>query len=170
MDAVKLKKELSCACPALELLEQEPMARHTSFRIGGAVKLMARVKSEAEFAAALKIAAQNGVNPFVLGNGTNVLAGDGELDEFVILTVGGLDTLGLTGEAEITCGAGVPLSRLAVFAMEHSLTGLEFAHGIPGTLGGGMAMNAVLPSSILILLVSPRAMPLKNTWLPMRMM
>ena len=59
MDAVKLKKELSCACPALELLEQEPMARHTSFRIGGAVKLMARVKSEAEFAAALKIAAQN---------------------------------------------------------------------------------------------------------------
>ena len=142
MDAVKLKKELSCACPALELLEQEPMARHTSFRIGGAVKLMARVKSEAEFAAALKIAAQNGVNPFVLGNGTNVLAGDGELDEFVILTVGGLDTLGLTGETEITCGAGVPLSRLAVFAMEHSLTGLEFAHGIPGTLGGGMAMNA----------------------------
>ena len=142
MDAVKLKKELSCACPALELLEQEPMARHTSFRIGGAVKLMARVKSEAEFAAALKIAAQNGVNPFVLGNGTNVLAGDGELDEFVILTVGGLDTLELTGETEITCGAGVPLSRMAVFAMEHSLTGLEFAHGIPGTLGGGMAMNA----------------------------
>ncbi len=142
MDAVKLKKELSCACPALELLEREPMARHTSFRIGGAVKLMARVKSEAEFAAALKIAAQNGVNPFVLGNGTNVLAGDGELDEFVILTAGGLDTLELTGEMEITCGAGVPLSRLAVFAMEHSLTGLEFAHGIPGTLGGGMAMNA----------------------------
>lgn len=142
MNAGKLKERLLCACPTLELLEREPMSRHTSFRIGGEAALMARVKSETEFAAALKIAAEQGIVPFVLGNGTNVLAADGVLDEFVILTAGGLDTLELTGETEITCGAGVSLAKLATFAMEHSLTGLEFAHGIPGTLGGGMAMNA----------------------------
>ena len=142
MDAGKLKEKLLRECPALEVLEREPMARHTSFRIGGEVRLMARVKSEAEFAAALSVAAKQGIVPFVLGNGTNVLAADGALDEFVILTAGGLDTLELTGDTEITCGAGVSLAKLATFAMEHGLTGLEFAHGIPGTLGGGMAMNA----------------------------
>ena len=78
----------------------------------------------------------------MLGNGTNVLCADGEVNRFVILTAGGLGRLERTGVQEITCGAGVPLARLAMFALEQGLTGLEFAHGIPGTLGGGMAMNA----------------------------
>ena len=142
MEIAKLRECLTAACPGLELLEEEPMRLHTSFRIGGPVRLMARVKDDREFAAALKGAAQLGIVPFVLGNGTNVLAGDGSLDRFVILTAGGLDVLERRGETEILCGAGVPLARLAVFAMEQGLTGLEFAHGIPGTLGGGMAMNA----------------------------
>lgn len=142
MNADELRKELLRCCPAMEISEQERMSSHTSFRIGGRVRLMARVKDESEFAVALKAAAEHGVVPFVLGNGTNVLAGDGEIDAFVILTAGGLNQLELTGETEITCGAGVPLARLASFALEQGLTGLEFAHGIPGTLGGGMAMNA----------------------------
>ena len=142
MDVSKLKDRLLAACPGLELLEEEPMSRHTSFRIGGPVRLMARVKSEAEFAAALKAASGLNIVPFVLGNGTNVLADDGELDRFVILTAGGLDTLERRGETDILCGAGVSLAKLATFAMEQGLTGLEFAHGIPGTLGGGMTMNA----------------------------
>lgn len=142
MEFAMLKESLYAACPGLELLEWEPMSRHTSFRIGGPVRLMARVRSEAEFAAALRAASEAGVSPFVLGNGTNVLAGDGALDAFVIQTSGGLDRLERTAPDEITCGAGVSLARLAVFAMEQGLSGLEFAHGIPGTLGGGMAMNA----------------------------
>lgn len=142
MEFTMLKDRLLSACPGLELLEREPMARHTSFRIGGPVRLMARVKTEEEFAAALRISAELGIRPFVLGNGTNVLCADGEVNRFVILTAGGLGRLERTGVQEITCGAGVPLARLAMFALEQGLTGLEFAHGIPGTLGGGMAMNA----------------------------
>lgn len=142
MDVSKLKDRLTAACPGLELLEEEPMSRHTSFHIGGPVSLMARVKNEAEFAAALKAASGLNIIPFVLGNGTNVLAGDGKLDRFVILTTGGLDTLERQGDTDILCGAGVSLAKLATFAMEQGLTGLEFAHGIPGSLGGGMTMNA----------------------------
>ena len=142
MDVSKLKDRLTAACPQLELLEGEPLSRHTSFRIGGPARLMARVRNETEFAAALGVAAGLNIVPFVLGNGTNVLASDGEIDRFVILTAGGMDTLERQGETDIICGAGVSLARLATFAMEQGLTGLEFAHGIPGTLGGGMAMNA----------------------------
>lgn len=142
MDVSKLKDRLTAACPGMELLEQEPMSRHTSFRIGGPVGLMARVRNEAEFAVALRVAAGLDIVPFVLGNGTNVLAGDGPLDRFVILTTGGLDTLERRGDTDIVCGAGVSLAKLATFAMEQGLTGLEFAHGIPGSLGGGMTMNA----------------------------
>ena len=142
MDFTMLKDRLLTACPGIDLLEWEPMNRHTSFRIGGPVRLMARVCTEEEFAAALRISHEMGIRPFVLGNGTNVLCADGELDRFVIRTAGGLCRLELTGEEEITCGAGVSMAKLATFAMDHGLTGLEFAHGIPGTLGGGMAMNA----------------------------
>ena len=142
MEFTMLKDRLSTACPSLTLLEWEPMNRHTSFRIGGPVRLMARVKTQEEFSACLSAAHALGIKPFVMGNGTNVLCGDGELDRFVILTAGGLNRLELTGETEITCGAGVSMAKLATFAMDHGLTGLEFAHGIPGTLGGGMTMNA----------------------------
>lgn len=142
MDASMLKNRLQALCPHLELLENEPMSRHTTFRIGGPVKLMAKVKDSSEFAAALAAAHAENIRPFILGNGSNVLASDHAIDRFVISTAGGLDQLELVNETEIFCGAGVPLARLAVFAMENSLTGLEFAHGIPGTLGGGMAMNA----------------------------
>ena len=118
------------------------MKRHTSFRIGGEVALMAFVRTGEEFAAALSVSHALGITPFVLGNGTNVLCADGAVDRFVICTAGGLNRLEVTGEGEITCGAGVSLARLASFALEQGLSGLEFAHGIPGTLGGGMAMNA----------------------------
>ncbi len=142
MDASMLKNRLQALCPDLELLEDEPMSRHTTFRIGGPVKLMAKIKDVSEFSAVLAAANAEKIRPFVLGNGSNILASDQPIDRFVISTAGGLDRLEQIGETEIFCGAGVPLARLAVFAMENSLTGLEFAHGIPGTLGGGMAMNA----------------------------
>ena len=142
MDFTMLKDRLLTEYPDMELREWEPMSRHTSFRIGGPVRLMAKARTEEEFAAALRISHAMSVTPFVLGNGTNVLCGDGEMDVFVIKTAGGLSRLELTGECEITCGAGVSMAKLATFAMDHGLTGLEFAHGIPGTLGGGMAMNA----------------------------
>ena len=136
-----LKQYLSERCPALEVREHEPMAAHTSFRIGGPVRLMALPKSEEELAWALRGAAEEGVRPYLVGRGTNLLAEDGEMDVFAVQLYSGLDLLTREGDA-IRCGSGVLLSRAALFAQQQGLAGLEFAHGIPGSMGGGAVMNA----------------------------
>ena len=137
----QLAAALRQSCPALELREREPMARHTTFRIGGPVRLMALPRSEGEVLACLREAERARVRLVVLGNGSNLLAADGEIPCFAVLLTG-LDALERTGEREIWAGAGVSLARLASFAAQEGLAGLEFAHGIPGTLGGGVLMNA----------------------------
>ncbi|MGM9618571.1 MAG: UDP-N-acetylmuramate dehydrogenase [Oscillospiraceae bacterium] len=129
--------------PALEYVKEEPMCRHTSFRIGGPARRMAFPKTGEELAAALRLAEDCGGKCFLLGNGTNLLVADEGLDALVVDTtryLKGMELLedGVTLRAE----AGVSLAALAVFAAKHSLTGLEFAHGIPGSLGGALAMNA----------------------------
>lgn len=124
------------------------MSRHTSFKVGGPVALMALPKSEEEAHRLVTVAVREfGVSPFFMGNGTNLLVSDQGLDRLVVKTVG-LDYLALTKKGEwpdrrtILAGSGVSLARLSNFALEHSLTGLEFAHGIPGSVGGGVYMNA----------------------------
>ena len=129
-------------CPEVEFLEKEPLAAHTSFRIGGPAALMAFAKTEEELAALLRAAAQCGIQPRILGAGTNVLAPDKGLDELVICTKDALLGLRLLDGGRIEAMAGETLARAAVFARNHALTGLEFAHGIPGTVGGGVYMNA----------------------------
>ena len=102
---------------------------------------MALPRSEGEVLACLREAERAQVRLVVLGNGSNLLAADGEIPCFAVLLTG-LDALERTGEREIWAGAGVSLARLASFAAQEGLAGLEFAHGIPGTLGGGVLMNA----------------------------
>lgn len=138
----KLKQQLQLACPNLTLLEWEPMSRHTSFQIGGPVRLMAVPGSEAELITVLQKAEEAGVVPCVLGNGTNLLCQDEPMDCFVIKTSKGLQRLELLPGGVIDCGAGVLMSQAAAFACQHGLSGLEFASGIPGTMGGGIMMNA----------------------------
>ena len=137
----RLAAALRRRCPELELREQEPMARHTTFRIGGPAALMAFPREQGEALACLEEAQKVRVRMVVLGNGSNLLAADGEIQAFVVVLTG-LVALARTGEGEITAGAGVSLARLASFAAQEGLSGLEFAHGIPGTLGGGVLMNA----------------------------
>ena len=136
--ARKLRREL----PGLELREEEPMRNHTTFRIGGPARLMALPRSEEEAQSAVRLAAELGVEPLFMGNGSNLLAADAGVEAFLIKSFDGLGRLELAGEAGIRAGSGVLLSRLANFALANGLTGLEFAHGIPGTLGGAAAMNA----------------------------
>lgn len=145
----RLEKLLRERCPELELRRDEPMSRHTSFRIGGPVPLMALPRSEEEVQEILSAAVlEAGVTPFFMGNGTNLLVADEGADLFVIKAFHGLDRLELAKEGEwpgrrtVVAGSGVLLSQLANFAMEYGLTGLEFAHGIPGTVGGAVTMNA----------------------------
>jgi UDP-N-acetylmuramate dehydrogenase len=139
--AETLLEELTAALPGVELRAGEPLSAHTSFRIGGPAEVMACPRTEAELTAVLAACKARGIRPRILGGGTNILAPD-EGVPGVVISTRGLDGLRMTGENEITAGAGVPLARLAVFAQQHGLTGLEFAHGIPGTVGGGLYMNA----------------------------
>ena len=138
MLARALRREL----PGLEVRENEPMRNHTTFRIGGPARLMALPRSEEEAQSAVRLAAELGVAPMFMGNGSNLLAADAGVEAFLIKSFDGLGRLELAGEAGIRAGSGVLLSRLANFALANGLTGLEFAHGIPGTLGGAAAMNA----------------------------
>lgn len=139
--AETLLEELTAALPGVELRAGEPLSAHTSFRIGGPAEVMACPRTEGELTAVLAACKARGIGPRILGGGTNILAPDEGLPGVVISTRG-LDGLRMTGENQITAGVGVPLARLAVFAQQHGLTGLEFAHGIPGTVGGGLYMNA----------------------------
>lgn len=139
LDALKVR--LNQISPELELLEQEPMSRHTTFRVGGPVSLMALPRSARQAAVAVRTAAEEGIVPVFLGNGSNLLVPDEGIDAFVIKTVNGLRNLSVDGTC-VTAESGVLLSRLAVFARDCGLTGLEFAHGIPGSLGGAVVMNA----------------------------
>lgn len=133
---------LRALCPDVDFLENEPLAAHTSFRVGGPAALMARPKTLAELQQLLRASAQCGIKPRVLGAGTNVLAPDAGLDELVICTKDALLGLRALDGERIEAMAGETLARAAVFARNQSLTGLEFAHGIPGTVGGGVYMNA----------------------------
>lgn len=136
-----LKEKLRQTVPELELLEQEPMSRHTTFRVGGPVPLMALPQNAQQAAEAVRAAAQLDIAPFFLGNGSNLLVPDEGVDVFVIKTGNCL----CGAEVEDTCiraESGILLSRLAVLARDRGLTGLEFAHGIPGSLGGAVTMNA----------------------------
>ena len=149
MDWNALYDRLRAAAPALELRRDEPMSRHTSFQVGGPAPIMALPKNEDEVQQVLSVAAlEFGVRPFFMGRGTNLLVSDQGADLRVIKACDGLDRLELLPEGEwsghqtIVAGSGVSLARLSSFALENGLTGLEFAQGIPGSVGGGVYMNA----------------------------
>lgn len=131
----------AAALPGVRVLPAEPMARHTSFRIGGPAEVMVCPAAEDELLACLALCRAEGIRPRILGGGTNILAPDGGIPGVVVLTRG-LDSAVRISDLEIEAGCGLSLAKLAVFAQRLGLTGLEFAHGIPGTVGGGMYMNA----------------------------
>ena len=128
--------------PEIELRFEEPMAKHTSFRIGGGAEVMAFPKNREELAKILKVSALLDCKCAILGAGTNVLAPDEGLSGLVICLKDCLDGMEQLDDTHIRVMAGVTMSRAAVFAANLGLSGLEFAHGIPGTVGGGVYMNA----------------------------
>ena len=128
--------------PEIELRFAEPMSRHTSFRIGGPVEVMAFPKNEEELAKILKASALMDCKPAILGAGTNILAPDAGMDGVVICLKDCMDGMEQLDETHIRVAAGVTMTRAAMFAANLGLSGMEFAHGIPGTVGGGVYMNA----------------------------
>ena len=133
--------ELKRGLPELELRENEPMDRHTSFHTGGPARVMLLPGSTEELETAVRTVIGLGAKHFIMGNGSNLLFPDDGYDGIVIKTTGVQDTASVGGGV-IRAGCGALLSRTAAFAQKGSLAGMEFAHGIPGSLGGAVIMNA----------------------------
>jgi len=136
------QRKLSALLTNTELRFAEPMSRHTSFRIGGEAEAMAFPKTAEELADVLKVSALLDTKPVILGAGTNVLAPDDGMPGLVICLKDCLDGMERLDDTRIRVAGGVTMTRAAVFAANLGLSGLEFAHGIPGTVGGGVYMNA----------------------------
>lgn len=119
----------------------ENMAKYTSFKIGGNADFYCEVENINELKALLSFCRKNDVPYFVIGNGSNLLISDDGI-EGIVINLKNFSDIRLENAYEIVCGAGIKLSKLCTFALENSLSGLEFAWGIPGTVGGAVYMNA----------------------------
>ena len=138
----EFQNKLSVSLEGILLAFWEPMSKHTSFRIGGPVEVMAFPENEEQLAKILSVSHELDRKPVILGAGTNILAPDEGIEGLVICLkdcLGGMEQLDKT---RIRIYAGVTMTRAAVFAAGLGLGGLEFAHGIPGSVGGGVYMNA----------------------------
>ena len=138
----KAISELKEKMPGLTLLENEPMNVHSSFRIGGPVRALAVPEDVMSLSRVCAVLKENHLAPMILGNGTNILFPDEGLKDLFIISTEKLTKMFLLDGETIYAEAGVPLAKLAGFAHQNGLSGLEFASGIPGTLGGGVIMNA----------------------------
>lgn len=125
--------------PALTVKTEEPMSRHTSFQIGGPAEIMVEAATKESALFALKALRDHGVPYLILGKGSNLLVSDEGISGAVVKLN---DTSCVRDGKRITAGAGIQLGKLALFAQKEGLSGLEFAFGIPGTLGGACMMNA----------------------------
>ena len=126
----------------IQLKEGELLSGHTTFRIGGAAKYFAVPKNEEEIMEAVDFAIVKDLPYYILGKGSNVLFADEGYPGVVIEIGAGMEKVERIGDTGIRAQAGVSLSVLAAFAAREGLSGLEFAGGIPGTLGGAVTMNA----------------------------
>ena len=138
----ELQNKFAALLPSVELRFDEPMSAHTSFKIGGAAEIMAFPKSGEELSEILKVSKVLDCKTAILGAGTNVLAPDAGIPGLVICLKDALDGIAQLDDTTIRVMAGVTMTRAAVYAANLGLSGFEFAHGIPGTVGGGVYMNA----------------------------
>ena len=138
---LSIVESLRAIARADQILTDEPMSRHTTFRVGGPADVMFLPESPEQVAAAMAAARAAAVQVLVIGNGSNLLVRDGGIRGLVIALGEGMSAIRREGRV-ISAQAGASLARVAAFAQAAGLAGLEFASGIPGSLGGGCAMNA----------------------------
>ena len=142
MELNQFQQRIADNLPQIALRFDEPMSKHTSFRIGGPAEVMAFPRNEEELSEVLKVSGKLDIKPVILGAGTNVLAPDEGLPGLIVCLKDCMNGMELLEGGGIRVMSGVTMTRAAVFAANHGLTGMEFAHGIPGTVGGGVYMNA----------------------------
>ena len=127
--------------PQENILFDEPMSRHTTFRVGGAAKCLIKVNNKEQMKKLIPYLHMTGQNFFILGNGSNLLVGDKGYSGILVKLGEGMESVTVEGE-RMKISAGTLLSKAASAARENELTGMEFASGIPGTVGGAIVMNA----------------------------
>ena len=142
LNMTEFQQKITTLLPEISVRLNEPMAKHTSFKIGGAAEVMAFPQTKEELAQLLKVSALLDCKCAILGAGTNILAPDEGISGLVICLKDCLSGMSALDDTRIQVAAGVTMARMAVFAAGMGLSGLEFAHGIPGTVGGGVYMNA----------------------------
>lgn len=125
-----------------EARQNEPMSKHTSFKIGGNADAYIKVNNLSKLSTILKECQDSDVDYMILGNGSNLLVSDEGIRGAVIRLDGDFRKITLVDDTTIFCGAGATLAYLCKFALNCGLSGLEFAWGIPGTVGGAVFMNA----------------------------
>lgn len=136
-EIINLAKELGINC-----MINEPMKNHTSFKIGGAASVIVEPKNEEQIISIVEVCRAHAIRYMAIGNGSNLLVSDEGIDACVILLGKEFGDIVLLDDTTIYAQAGAPLIKVCRFALEHELTGLEFAYGIPGTCGGSAFMNA----------------------------
>lgn len=127
--------------PEENILFDEPMSRHTTFRVGGEAKCLVKIDNKAQIMKLVPYLQLTGQEYFILGNGSNLLVGDRGYPGIIVKLDSSMGDVTVEGE-RLRVPAGTFLPKAAAVAREHGLTGLEFASGIPGTVGGGIVMNA----------------------------
>ena len=141
MDFDFIYQSLSEALPELKILRNEPMKNHSSFKVGGPAEIFIEPEGEKQLEKSYALLKEMGISPVVIGKGSNILVRD-EGIKGVVLHVGeGLSSVKIEGDS-LYAEAGASMASVASAALRESLTGMEFAHGIPGSIGGGVMMNA----------------------------
>jgi UDP-N-acetylmuramate dehydrogenase len=130
--------------PEDRVLRDEPMSRHTSFRIGGPAAALVIVNNEEELAAVLSTVTETGAPHMIIGNGSNLLVSDAGYPGIMIKLGGDFESIERDEDepCRVRVGAAMLMSRTSAFLTENGLTGFEFASGIPGSIGGAVFMNA----------------------------
>ena len=138
MDIISFLKSLDTA--GIQYHRNEPMCKHTTFKTGGNADVFLDLSSRETLIYALNAAKEFSVPVFILGKGSNILVSDDGI-EGVVICLSGLDEIKICANHAV-CGAGAPLAAVCISARDAGLSGMEFAYGIPGTLGGALYMNA----------------------------
>lgn len=141
MEKCKIANLLSTYIPEELIKIDEPMNRHTTFKIGGPADVFVSPSDEHQVKSIIHVCQENQIPYYVIGNGSNLLVSDKGFRGVIIEIFKNMSDINVDGECVIAYG-GATLARVAVVAQNHSLGGMEFAQGIPGTIGGGVAMNA----------------------------
>lgn len=140
----EIYEELSQNLPNLEVKQNEPMSKHSSFKVGGNADLFIKVKTIDELKFILEYVKKNKINLTIIGNGSNILVKDNGI-RGITITLSGFNKIEIEESKDIVIcnvGAGVKLGALSAILQKNEITGFEFASGIPGTIGGAIRMNA----------------------------